>query len=287
MLLSCHMVAAYILFCMRFATRPCKYFQLNAQFYDRDAGIFSKLGIDELIPAEWKLAQVVDDGAHQPSRYPVFVKPEWSQNARGVCRADNADELQRIRANIRIGAHAGATVKYLIQEAATEKHEYEIFSIRAHANRDGDAPRYAALTVTEVCNAAERQPVNSIYNRNTRYVEITDSLSAAQLQQLWRMVQRIGDFAISRVSVRADSVDGLLRGELHVIEVNLFLPMPINLLDARYSKMTVYAMALDYMRLLALATKHRERESRPAPVFIKTMLYHRRNALLNRWRARL
>jgi len=168
-----------------------------------------------------------------------------------------------------------------------EKHEYEIFSIRAPDNRAGDAPRYAALTVTEVCNARESHPVNSIHNRNTSYRDITDSFSTAQRERLWRIVQRIGDFAISRVSVRADSVDALLRGELHVIEVNLFLPMPINLLDARYSKATVYATAIKYMRHLALATKCRARESETKPVFIKSMLYNRRSALLNRWRARL
>ena len=90
------MVSVYILFCIRIATRPCKYFQLNASFFDREAGIFSKAGINELIPAQWRLAQWYDDGARMPEGYPVFVKPEWSQNARGVHRADNADELRRI-----------------------------------------------------------------------------------------------------------------------------------------------------------------------------------------------
>lgn len=279
-MLSYLMVTAYILFCARFATRPCKYFQLNARFYDREVGVFSKLGIDELIPAEWKLAQFADDGAHEPQRYPVFIKPEWSQNARGVCRADNAGELQRIRANIRASQ---STVKYLIQEAATEKREYEIFSIRAH----DDPQRYAVLTVTEARNEHENHPVNSVYNRNTRYVELTDSFTAAQLQQLWNIARRIGDFAISRVSVRADSVDDLLRGALHVIEVNLFLPMPLNLLDARRSTRAVCALAITYMRHLALATKHRPRESEVKLVFIKTMLYNRRSRLLNRLRARL
>jgi len=284
MKLSCLMVAAYMLFCVRFATRPCKYFQLNARFFDRDAGIFSKRGIDELIPPAWKLAQFVDDGARQPQSYPVFVKPEWSQNARGVCRADDADALRRIRAHLRAGR---TTVKYLIQEAAVERREYEIFSIRAPERRGDQPPRYAVLTVTEVCNAREAHPVNSIYNPNTRYVEITDSFTDAQREQLWRIVQRIGDFAISRVSVRADSVDDLLRGQLHVIEVNLFLPMPINLLDARRSTAAVFALAITYMRHLALATKHRPRDSQTRPVFIKSMLYNRRSALLHRVRARL
>jgi len=278
MKLACLMVTAYILFCARFATRPCKYFQLNARFFDRRAGIFSKIGIDALIPPEWRLAQFVDDGARAVQRYPVFVKPEWSQNARGVCRADNADALRRIRRSV-----GDARVNYLIQEAALETSEYEIFFIRA----PHDPRRYAVLTVTEVRNDAEANPVNSIYNPNTRYVEITDWFSAEQRRQLWRMMRRIGDFAISRVSVRANSAEDLLRGRLHVIEVNLFLPMPINLLDARRSTMAVFALAVTYMRHLALATKHRPGDPETKPVFIKSMLYNRRSPLLNRVRTRL
>lgn len=281
MKLACLMVTAYILFCVRFATRPCKYFQLNARFFDRRAGIFSKIGIDELIPKEWRLAQFVDDGARRVQRYPVFVKPEWSQNARGVRRADNADELRRIRRSV-----SDARVNYLIQEAALEANEYEIFFIRApHDPRHPQ--RYAVLTVTEARNNAEANPVNSIYNHDTRYVEITDAFSAEQRGRLWEMMRRIGDFAIGRVSVRADSVDDLLRGQLHVIEVNLFLPMPINLLDARRSSPAVCALAVTYMRHLALATKHRPRESESKPVFIKSMLYNRRSRLLNWAQARL
>jgi len=81
------MALAYILFCVRFATLPCKYFQLNARYFNRDAGIFSKLGIDELIPAGVATRASRRRRAHAPQSYPVFVKPEWSQNARGVCRA--------------------------------------------------------------------------------------------------------------------------------------------------------------------------------------------------------
>ena len=272
------MVFVYISFCVCIATKPCKYFQLNAKFFDREKGIFSKIGIDQLIPGRWRLAQFYDDGIRQPERYPVFVKPEWSQNAQGVERATDASELRRIRAKI-----AGAGVAYLIQEGAVEVNEYEIFSMQYHR----DPERYAVFSVTQACNDSEPYPVNSVYNQNTRYVEITDSFSSAQLGQLWALVRQLGKFWISRVSLRANSTAELLAGNFHIIEVNLFLPMPIHLLDERYSRRDILALVMTYMKALALATKYRDKSVQTKPVFLKSMLYNRRSGLLNFLRARL
>lgn len=277
------MVIAYIFCCIRVAARPCKYFQLNSPFFDAREGIFSKIAIDRLIPPPWRLAQCYDDGARIPQRYPVFVKPEWSQNARGVQRADNAAELRRIRESIYQKSGAASRLRYLLQEGAKEANEYEIFSIQHHR----DPQRWAVLTVTEACNAEESHPVNSIYNQNTRYCEITDSFSAEQLEQLWALVRRIGAFKIARVSVCADSTDDLLAGRFHVIEVNLFLPMPINLLDRRYSRTDIFHFIMTCMMRLALATKHRDQSLATRPVFTKSMLYNRRSGLLNFLRTRL
>ena len=269
------MVIVYISCCIRIATRPCKYFQLNAPFFDTEKGIFSKIDIDRLIPPAWRLAQAYDDGARMPDRYPVFVKPEWSQNAKGVYRAADAVELRRIREKI-----SGSRVRYMLQEGAVEANEYEIFSISHHH----DPKRWAVLTITQACNSAELHPVNSIYNPNTHYREITASFSAAQLVQLWALVCRIGRFGISRVSVRADSIDDLLRGKFHVIEVNLFLPMPIHLLDQRNSRMDILRFVASGMMRLALATKYRDKTP-DKPIFIKSMLYNRSSGLLNFLRA--
>ena len=286
MKITCVMVTAYTFCCIRIATNPCKYFQLNAPFFDAREGIFSKIAIDRLIPPPWRLAQSYDDGApasqRQPQRWPVFIKPEWSQNARGVQRADNAAELRRIRADIHQKSGA-ARVRYLLQEGATEANEYEIFSIQHHR----DPQRWAVFTVTEACNFDEAHPVNSIYNQNTRYREITDSFSAEQIEQLWALVRRIGSFKISRVCARADSTDDLLGGRFHVIEVNLFLPMPINLLDPRYTRTDIFRFIMTCMMRLALATKHRDRSLATRPVLTKSMLYNRRSGLLNFLRARL
>ncbi|MGR3984998.1 MAG: hypothetical protein OD817_07085 [Gammaproteobacteria bacterium] len=280
MLLTCTMVLAYIACCAGIATRPCKYFQLNARYFEREAGIFSKARIDRLIPPEWRLEQWVDDGARAPAKYPVFVKPEWSQNAKGVRRADDAGRLRRIRREL---ARRERGARHLIQECAAEANEYEIFSVRHHR----DPARAALLTLTQVRNDSETHPVNSIHNPNTAYVELTGALDAAQRGRLWEWVRRIGDFPISRLSARADSLDDLLRGAFHVIEINLFLPMPINLLDRRHSRAHVLRFALACMWRLALATRRRDKRVKSAPVFIKSMLYNRRGRLARALRARL
>lgn len=264
------MVLAYIFCCVRVATQPCKYFQLNARFFDRTRGIFSKLQLDELIPRAWRLQQFYDDGVRMPTRFPVFVKPEWSQNAVGVMRADDAKQLREIRARIHgTGKLDKIGARFLIQAAAHEKNEYEIFSISHHR----DARRYAVLTVTEARNRREAFPINSIANANTIYVEITERFSTAQREKIWEVVRRLGDFKISRVSIRADSPDDLVRGKLHVIEINLFAPMPLNFLDARYSAHDVVRRAGFYMLCLARVTKFRDKGLPSKAVFCRSLWY--------------
>lgn len=268
------MVIAYIFDCICVATKPCKYFQLNSRFFDNKKGIFSKLQIDDLIPQAWRLAQRYEDGSFMPKRYPVFVKPEWSQNAKGIYRANNAEELREIRQEIK-----ESRINYLLQEGAVEANEYEIFSVQEPT--DSSAHRYAILTVTEVRNQNETNPINSIHNPNTNYVEITEQFSDAQLEKLWAMIRDIGDFKISRLSVRADSLEDLLCGKFHVIEINLFLPMPIHLLDARYSARDIYQFVTRCMMTLALLTKYRDQQLTTKSVFIKSMLYNRPGKLSN------
>lgn len=272
------MVILYILYCIRIGTKPCKYFQLNSPCFDRHEGIFSKLDIDQYIPEEWRLEQRYDDGEVVPEYWPVFVKPEWGQNAAGVERADSTQELADIRKRTK-----KERVKFLLQQAAPESREFEIFSMRHH----NDQNNYAVLTVTEAVNESEPNPINGIYNPSTKYVEITEQFDSTQLGQLWQQMNRIGHFNISRASVRADSLEDLMAGRFHVIEVNLFLPMPINMLDRRYGLKQIFDMIRRYMMSLARITKARDKSLPEKPVFTKIMLYHRESRLLNFLRAKI
>ncbi|MGB5706017.1 MAG: hypothetical protein WBM41_04245 [Arenicellales bacterium] len=272
------MVILYILYCIRIGTKPCKYFQLNSPCFDRHEGIFSKLDIDQYIPQEWRLEQRYDDGEVVPEYWPVFVKPEWGQNAAGVERADSPQDLTEIRKRTK-----NERVKFLLQQAAPESREFEIFSMRHYHDQNN----YAVLTVTEAVNESEPNPINGIYNPSTKYVEITEQFDSTQIGQLWQHVNRIGHFNISRASVRANSLEDLMVGRFHVIEVNLFLPMPINMLDRRYGLKQILDMIRRYMMSLARITKARDKSLPEKPVFTKIMLYNRESRLLNFLRAKI
>ena len=266
------MVITYITDCIIIRTKPCKYFQLNSPYFDRSEGVFSKIETDRLIPDCWQLSQRYDDGLYFPQQYPVFVKPEWGQNARGIFRADDPASLTKIRQITSL-----APTRYLIQQGAEEQREFEIFSILHHADKN----KFAEFTVTEVTNTAESNPINSIYNSNTAYKEITDQFSNQQIQTLWNQTCQIGQFGISRVSIRADSIDKMLKGKFHIIEVNLFAPMPINMLDPKYRITDLWRMIRRYMLSLARITKYRDKSLKEKPVFTKIMLYNRKSRLLN------
>ncbi len=267
------MILTYISCCARVGTGPWNYFQMNARYFSDDQGIFSKLSIDTLIPDRWRLYQEIDNENITPASFPVFLKPEWGQNAHGIHRADDLADLNRLRVEL-----SGKPQRYILQQAAEGQHEFEIFNINArqkHNERD-------VVTVTEAVNLSEHYPINSKYNRNTRYVDVTKQFDEASLAQLSGYVNEIGDFGISRMSVRAHSRADLLAGRFHVIEINLFLPMPINLLDESYSWVQRLRFIGSSMMSLAYATKAIKPVAKPQPIFSKMMLYGREKKRRNR-----
>ncbi len=264
------MVVTYIACCARICTGPWKYWQINAHYFSAEQGIFSKLSVDSLIPERWRLRQSIDSDTLTPNAFPVFLKPEWGQNAHGIHRADDHSQLVSLRARL-----AGEPQRYLLQEAATGQREFEIFSI--DANR-GDG-QHDVFTVTEAINQRERFPINSKYNRHTRYADITADFTQEEQDRVSAYLSQIGEFGISRMSVRADSTEDLVAGNFHVIEINLFLPMPINLLDSNYSWLQRWQFIRSSMMCLAHATKLIKPVDKPQPIFAKMMLYGRDTSL--------
>ena len=261
------MVVTYILCCARIATAPWRYWQLNARYFSREQGVFSKLDMDSLIPERWRLVQTIDCDANTPEHFPVFLKPEWGQNAHGIHRADNTDQLIRLRSEL-----ARQPKRYLIQEAAPGQREFELFSI--DADRDDD--KHDVFTVTEAVNTSEDFPINSKYNHFTRYVDVTEQFEPEQRSKMAGYLSQIGKFGISRMSVRADSFEALVNGDFHVIEINLFLPMPINLLDGGYGWREKWRFIRTAMMSLAQATKLIKPVDKPQPIFTRMMTYGRR-----------
>jgi hypothetical protein len=111
--------------------------------------------------------------------------------------------------------------------------------------------------------------MNSINNANTYYRELTASLSTEQLDAIWTHMRAFGRFSISRVGLRADSIDHMVNGDFHVIEINLFVPMPINLLDPVKTLKQQIATVLHTTWHLAQITKHIPEEQEHQSVFFK------------------
>ncbi|WP_022942062.1 hypothetical protein [Psychromonas hadalis] len=222
MLIRLSLVFTYIFYCIRLRVAPWCYFQLNAPYFNEQRDLFSKLDMDKRIPEQWLLEQYMDLGTHDPSIYPVFVKPEWGQNSQGVVRVDNLLQLNVLRQQ-RTSRHPF----YLIQQAASESREFELFMIPA----THDLQQFSTLSVTETCNrSGEKLPVNGIYNQDSYYKNCASQLTESQLQKIWDHLKQMGNYRIARYGVRANSLDDLIAGHFHVVEINLYVPMPLLLL---------------------------------------------------------
>ena len=247
MIIRIYQILAYILLCTWQRVAPWKYFQLNAPYFNEQRGIYSKLDTDQLIPEAWRLPQSLDIGDYQPPQYPVFVKPEWGQNSFGIQRADDLQALNAIRTD-----RKDTPINYLIQQAAPGRREFEVFIIPS--TQRGNQP--AVISITETLNNSEDlYPINGIYNSATSYEDLTHQLTPKQIEQLWHHLSQIGGFRLSRVGLRADSVDAMIKGDFHIIEINLLYPMPLMLLSHNRTWRENHRFSLQAMWHLAAITK--------------------------------
>lgn len=247
MLIRATLVLTYIFHCFCIMAFPWRFFKLNRQFYNTKLKIFSKLDMDKRVPTQWKLTQYIDDGAVQPVHFPVFVKPEWGQNSKGVVRIENKLALAIHRQN-----RSNEKYNYLIQQAATGKIEFEIFIIPDDVNVNN----YACFSITQTCNDShEALPINGIYNKQCYYQDITPCVSELQQQKIWQHFKQIGKFKMARYGVRADSLIDLINGNFKLIEINLLLPMPLVVLAHNISIKQKLIFINRSMRALALITK--------------------------------
>jgi hypothetical protein len=268
MLIRILLVMTFIVNCVLRLKGPWRYFQINATHFNDKLGIYSKNDIDANIPDTWRLPQTIDDGLFIPASFPVFVKPEWGQNAQGVRRADNANELNYIRHQ----CMNNKTV-YVIQQAAVEHREFEIFYIRDYKNLQ----QFATMSVTETCNTSgQALPVNSINNQHTFYSSVTPKLSTDEMEAMWGSIGSIGNYRFARVGVRANSLRALQSGDFKVIEINLYLPMPINLMDETLPLKEKLNFVKNSMRHLARLVEVIPQTQPSKPVFIKKTLFQPR-----------
>lgn len=272
MLIRSLLVLHYIAYCARYLAIPWRYFQLNADHFNNQKKIFSKQDLYAITPKEWRLRQYIDAPEINPLAYPIFAKPEWGQNSSGVICIRDKSGLKKLRESQSYQRH-----NYLIQEAATGSVEYEILVIkRADADSattpDNDSD-FAVMSLTQVINdSADRYPVNGIYNTSTRYRDITTLFTREQKLNLWRELRRMGDFAIARFSVKADSIAELNRKNFRLIEVNLFVPMPLSLLSDNLTLTEKYQLIISCTRNLALLARQLNNKTNIKPIFFNKLI---------------
>lgn len=217
------LVVWYLWACIRYRAIPWHYFQLNRRYFNARKGLFSKLDMDRLIPSSWRLDQYYYHPDTLPARYPVFIKPEWGQNANGIILAKNLEEYRVFQSIAR-----SSDLPFIVQEAAPGNQEFEIYFLRSTI----PSGAWHFLSITRVTNTCRmRHPINSIHNPCTVYEDITPSISPAGLGTIQGFMSQLAPFPMARVGVKADGLSGLLAGRFHVVEINLFLPMPLVLLS--------------------------------------------------------
>lgn len=240
---------------------------MNSDYFNEDKGIFSKLEMDSLIPEKWRLRQEPYDDKRVPDGFPIFAKPEWGQNSMGIVRLENARQFQDFAPRVRRSA-----VPYIVQQAAVGRREFEVYYLRSPEVTDN----CEAFYVTETINrSGTDHPINSVNNPDTSYRDITATFTARQRQKLWELVRDIGRFRVARVCLKADSRHDFLKGCFKVVEINLFLPMPLVLLADNVgagTKLQLVGQLTDTMaRLVAYLPKGRRKA-----IFFRKVLAHYR-----------
>ena len=76
---------------------------------------------------------------------------------------------------------------------------------------------------------------------------------------------------------RADTVEQLINGDFHVIEINLFTPMPIHLMDAKHSVVNKLRSVLTISGSLARVTQAMGNRPNAPAIFIRMTLYGRKH----------
>lgn len=236
-LMRLRMILGIILSCFRRGVSPWRFFQLNAPHFNDSKGVFSKLDIEQMIPDKWRLPSVSLD--HEASvqewadhigaelSFPVFIKPEWGQNSHGVYRVLRAEDLHEVLQEVK--SH---DLPYFAQQGADYEREIDLFFVGS-PHRDADA---RCFSVTEMLDIhGERLPIHSVHN-GTKYRDLTDELSSADRSQLWKLLGELGDYRMARVGVKTPSLEALVEGVFQIVEINLFTPMPINMLDPDLSR---------------------------------------------------
>ncbi len=234
-------------YCLKIGAKPWRFSQVNAAIYDEKRHIFSKLDIEKKIPKKWRPKTfLLDKSCHKSWEkqieemfmFPVFLKPEWGQNSQGIFRADNIKSLRTYLAVIK-----KKKTPYFVQEAIPGL-EIDIYFLNDQL-----------LSITQMHDFnGEEFPINGIYNQ-TQNMDISHDFSPLECQKIQKNLKTIVPTKLARFGCKADSYADLIAGKFKIIEINLFLPFPLNLLDKNVSWIKRYRFMKSFAHTLAVVVK--------------------------------
>ena len=264
-MLVAKLIGCYIFWTIRHGIPPWRFFQLNAKYFNAEKGIYSKLEIDALIPSQWRVKQNALNFAEKPNSYPIFLKPEWGQNSYGIKVIKDQHAFEQACEDLK-----HSKINYIVQELAQGKKEFEIFTIQDPDRVDD----FETLSITEVINDDETFPINAIHNLSTRYKDRTNEFTNDELETLKSHLRQFPHFKIARIAVKTDSKEKLLLGEFNIVEINLFAPMPIHLLDADHSSAFKNNFIIKNMKTLAIISGKASKKEFKSLLFYKIVKRH-------------
>lgn len=264
-MLVAKLISSYIFWTLRHGIPPWRFFQLNAAYFNSEKGFYSKLEIDELIPKQWRIDQASLHADDKPETYPVFLKPEWGQNSYGIQVLKNQEDFEKACDDLK-----ESKINYIVQSLAIGKKEFELFYIQDPDQQDD----FVTFSVTEVINNEEDFPINAIHNNNTRYKDRTNEFSPDEIDILKSHLSALPHFKIARVAVKTDNKESLLAAKFNVIEINLFAPMPIHLLDSDHSMKYKNKFIIKNMKKLAIISGKASKKDFKTLLFYKIVRRH-------------
>jgi len=264
-MLVAKLISSYIFWTLRHGIPPWRFFQLNAKYFNAEKGVYSKLDIDKLIPERWRVNQTYFDIEKKPSSYPVFLKPEWGQNSYGIQVIKNAQDFEAIGAKLK-----DSPLNYIQQSLAKGTKEFELFYIQDPDDLDD----FVSFTVTEVVNTEESFPINAVHNNNTSYKDRSSEFNSEEIEQLKSYLKTFPHFKIARIAVKTNNKEDLLTGNFNIIEINLFAPLPIHLLDTSHNQSYKNNYIFTNMKKLALISKKTSKKDFKSLLFYKIVKRH-------------
>ena len=269
-MLRLKIILYFIYFCIKLWVKPWRFFQLNAKYFNDEKGIFSKYEIEQLIADKWRLKSCLINNntdiieTLKWFKFPVFFKPEWSQNSHWVklfhCTKDLKEYIFKLKS---------FSSNYIIQEASKYKREYELcYSIDPKNQKD-----ILLHSIVESKNPYKKKNyVNGIHT-NTFYREVLWKINDGSKEKIKKYISEIWDFKLARIWFKTDSLESFIKWNFQIFEINIFLPMPLLLLAENINKNDKEIFLKKWSKNLVELSKNIP-EKYNKPIFFRKMLIH-------------